>query len=115
MSTITLVYGIKFTLRAEEAERQESLALEFGGNGSLANVTYFNNTVNGSNNAELMMQIELPAWDALERGLLTEEQLGQTLNVTAEELPSRVNDTVQVVRPVAEKVPYPSAARCSTS
>jgi hypothetical protein len=85
MSSITMVYGIKFTLRAEEADRQAELALVEG-----ANVT----TVNGS------MFIRLNASEALARDLITEKELATVLNSTIDEAMLMLNETVEVVRKV---------------
>jgi hypothetical protein len=87
MALITMVYGIKFTLRGSELERQRDLA-----QWSDINVTYFNND---SSNTTLL-EIEVNGFLALERGFVTEEELA-IWNLYA-------NDTLEVVRPVMEEV-----------
>jgi hypothetical protein len=87
MALITMIYGIKFTLRGSELERQRDLA-----QWSDINVTYFNN--DSSNMTMLKFQVNGSI--ALERGFVTEVELANR-NLYA-------NDTVEIVRPVMEEV-----------
>jgi hypothetical protein len=98
MALITIMYGIKFTLRGEELARQQDVE-EWGG----INITYFDNEVNAS-----MMGFELNGSIALDRAFVTLEELairrfGNATNATDYDVDLYANDTVQNVRPLAEE------------
>jgi hypothetical protein len=107
MSTITLVYGIKFTLRGEK------LALEQG-LGDI-NITYFykidNETTNNVTGAfkmtnVSMMSFELNEYDALNRSYVTLENLatrrfGEDYNASDYDVESYANDLVMIEIPDA--------------
>ena len=99
MTIVTLVYGIKFTLRGEELARQQDVE-EWG----TVNITYF---ISESTNAS-MMSFELNESIALDRAFVTMEELaarrfGNLTNATDYDVDLYANDTVQIVRPVAEE------------
>jgi hypothetical protein len=97
MSTITIVYGIKFTLRGEELARQKDITQCCG-----INITYFNNE---STNAS-MMSFELNESDALDRAFVTLLELAKRRNFTNVDLYDvdlYANDTVEIVRAVEEE------------
>jgi hypothetical protein len=94
MALITIVYGIKFTLRGEEVARQ--LDIEAWGT---TNITYFNSE---STN---MMSFELTESTALDLKFVTRKELAtrrNVTNVTDYDVDLYANDTVTIVRPVAE-------------
>jgi hypothetical protein len=98
MALITIVYGIKFTLRGEELARQQDVTQWSG-----INITYFDNEVNAS-----MMGFELNESIALDRAFVTLKELatrrfGNATNATDYDVDLYANDTVQIVRPVAEE------------
>jgi hypothetical protein len=99
MALITIVYGIKFTLRGEELARQEDLK-----QWTDINITYFDSE--STNVSISMMSFELNESTALNREFVTLEELamrrfGNVTNVTDYDVEMYANDTVKVVRPVA--------------
>jgi hypothetical protein len=100
MAVITMVYGIKFTIRGEELARQQDLA-QFSG----INVTYFNDSnVTDGLTMQLMMKFELNGSMALERQFVTEEELAKVHNVSVDDVDLYLNKTVEIIRPVAGEV-----------
>jgi hypothetical protein len=97
MALITIVYGIKFTLRGEELARQQDVT-QWGG----MNITYFNNE---STNAS-MMSFELNESIALDLAFVTLEELATRRNFTYidfYDVDRYANDTVEIVRAVEEE------------
>jgi hypothetical protein len=97
MALITIVYGIKFTLRGEELARQQDVT-EWSG----INITYFNNEITNAS----MMSFDLNESIALELAFVTQKELATRRNVTDVDLYDvnlYANDTVEIVRPVAEE------------
>jgi hypothetical protein len=101
MALVTIVYGIKFTLRGEELARQQDLK-----QWTDINITYFDSE---STNASIsMMSFELNESIALNRKFVTLEELvmrrfGNVTSVTDYDVDMYANDTVKIVRPVAEE------------
>jgi hypothetical protein len=95
MSTITLVYGVKFTLRDAELLRQQDITRCCG-----LNITYFDDE---STNAS-MMSFELNESDAIEREFVTLKELAKRRFENTTDFASYdvflYNDTVEIVRPV---------------
>jgi hypothetical protein len=97
MSLITIVYGIKFTLRGEELARQKGI-LQLSG----LNITYFSNEITNAS----MMSFELNESNALDQAFVTLDELATRRNITdvdAYDFDLYANDTVRIVRPVAEE------------
>jgi hypothetical protein len=97
MSLITIVYGIKFTLRGEELARQKGI-LQLSG----LNITYFINEITNAS----MMSFELNESDALDKAFVTLDELATRRNITdvdVYDFDLYANDTVRIVRPVAEE------------
>ena len=114
MSTVTMTYGIKFALRAEEAKRQLN---DIPGD---IDITYFNetNSTNLSNGSvstttRLMMNFSLNGTTALARDFITETELAAAHQVSVEELYTNIsteelkelyaNSGIELVRPVVEE------------
>jgi hypothetical protein len=97
MSTITLVYGIKFTLRGEELARQRDITQCCG-----INITYFKDEITNVS----MMSFELDEAEAVDRAFVTLEELAERRfsNITDFDLYDvyLYNDTVEIVRPMEE-------------
>jgi hypothetical protein len=97
MALITIVYGIKFTLLGEELARQQDVTQWSG-----INITYFNDEITNVS----IMSFDLNESIALELELVTQKELATRRNVTDVDLYDvdlYANDTVRIVRPVAEE------------